>query len=43
VWTGQEYVDGDTGEVLPTWDQALDQLDDAALGAAIEIDPETSH
>ena len=26
VWDGQGYVDADTGEVLPTWDQALDQL-----------------
>ena len=28
VWTDGCYVDGDTGEVLPTWEQALDQLDD---------------
>ena len=29
VWTGPEhgYADPDTGEILPTWDQALDQLD----------------
>jgi len=27
VWTGECYLDGDTGEVLPTWEQALDQLD----------------
>jgi hypothetical protein len=27
VWTGTDYVDADTGEVLPTWDQALDALD----------------
>ena len=27
VWHGQNYVDPQTGEVLPTWDQALDQLD----------------
>jgi hypothetical protein len=27
VWTGEDYVDADTGEVLPTWDQALDRLD----------------
>ena len=28
-WTGPEhgYADPDTGEVLPTWDQALDQVD----------------
>jgi len=26
VWDGQSYVDADTGEVLPTWDQALDRL-----------------
>lgn len=26
VWDGEGYVDGDTGEVLPTWDQALDRL-----------------
>ena len=29
VWTGPEhgYADPDTGEILPTWDQALDRLD----------------
>jgi hypothetical protein len=27
VWDGSDYIDTDTGEVLPTWDQALDQLD----------------
>ena len=27
VWTGEDYVDADTGEVLSTWDQALDRLD----------------
>ena len=27
IWTGEDYVDGDTGEVLPTWEQALDRLD----------------
>ena len=27
VWDGDDYVDPRTGEVLPTWDQALDQLD----------------
>ncbi len=26
VWDGEGYVDADTGEVLPTWDQALDRL-----------------
>ena len=26
-WTGTDYADRDTGEVLPTWEQALDQLD----------------
>ncbi|SDR72405.1 hypothetical protein SAMN04488543_0213 [Friedmanniella luteola] len=26
VWDGESYVDVDTGEVLPTWDQALDRL-----------------
>lgn len=26
VWDGKGYVDVDTGEVLPTWDEALDQL-----------------
>ncbi|SDT11392.1 hypothetical protein SAMN04488543_3065 [Friedmanniella luteola] len=26
VWDGESYVDADTGEVLPTWDQALDRL-----------------
>ena len=27
IWTGECYIDGDTGEVLPTWEQALDRLD----------------
>jgi hypothetical protein len=27
VWSGTDYVDPDTGEVLPTWHQALDALD----------------
>jgi Replication initiator protein, pSAM2 len=27
VWTGTDYVNPDTGEVLPTWQQALDALD----------------
>jgi hypothetical protein len=29
VWTGPEhgYADPDTGEVLPTWDEALDRID----------------
>jgi hypothetical protein len=27
VWTADCYVDGDTGEVLPTWEQSLDRLD----------------
>ena len=26
VWDGESYVDADTGEVLPTWAEALDQL-----------------
>jgi hypothetical protein len=26
VWTGDGYCDPDTGAMLPTWDQALDQL-----------------
>ena len=26
VWDGQDYIDADTGEVLPTWQQALDRL-----------------
>lgn len=26
AWDGQDYVDRDTGVVLPTWNQALDQL-----------------
>ena len=25
VWDGTDYVDGDTGQVLPTWDEAVDQ------------------
>ena len=36
VWTGKCYVDGDTGEVLPTWDEAMAGLDadpDARLRA----------
>lgn len=28
AWTGADYVDPDTGEVLPTWDQALDSIPD---------------
>lgn len=27
VWDGESYVDADTGEVLPTWAEALDQLE----------------
>jgi hypothetical protein len=27
VWDGSDYIDEDTGEVLPTWQQALDQLE----------------
>lgn len=27
VWDGADYVDQHTGVILPTWDQALDQLD----------------
>jgi hypothetical protein len=27
VWDGSDYIDADTGEVLPSWDQALDALD----------------
>jgi hypothetical protein len=27
VWTGECYVDADTGELLPTWEEALDRLD----------------
>lgn len=26
MWDGESYVDADTGEVLPTWEQALDRL-----------------
>jgi len=26
VWDGYDYIDADTGEVLPTWQQALGQL-----------------
>ena len=30
-WDGDDYVDPDTGELLPTWEEALDQADpDAA-------------
>jgi hypothetical protein len=28
VWTPDGYADPGTGELLPTWDEALDQLDD---------------
>jgi len=28
VWDGSDYADPDTGELLPTWDQALDALAD---------------
>jgi hypothetical protein len=28
VWDGHDYVDPDSGEVLPTWDQAVSDLDD---------------
>src|SRR6266508_1508543 len=34
VWTDAGYVDPDTGEVLPTWDEAVD-----AIGADPEVDP----
>ena len=27
VWDGTDYIDGDTGEVLPTWRQAMAQVD----------------
>jgi len=27
IWTGTGYADTDTGEILPTWDDALDVLD----------------
>lgn len=27
-WSGTDYVDPDTGEVLPSWGQALDRIDD---------------
>jgi hypothetical protein len=27
VWDGHDYIDADTGEVLPTWEQALDRLE----------------
>ena len=27
VWDGSDYIDADTGEILPTWQQALDQLE----------------
>jgi hypothetical protein len=27
VWDGTDYIDGDTGEVLPTWQQAMARLD----------------
>ena len=27
VWDGESYVDADTGQVLPTWAEALDQLE----------------
>jgi hypothetical protein len=27
VWDGSDYIDADTGEVLPTWQQALDQVE----------------
>jgi hypothetical protein len=27
IWTDRGYADPDTGELLPTWDQALDALD----------------
>ena len=27
TWTGTDYIDPDTGEVLPTWDEALARLD----------------
>lgn len=26
-WTGTDYADPDTGELLPTWDEALDAID----------------
>lgn len=27
IWSGAGYCDPDTGEMLPTWDEAIDQLD----------------
>ena len=29
TWTGPDYIDPDTGEVLPTWAEALDLAEKA--------------
>ena len=34
-WDGTDYVDPDTGEVLPTWQEALDQADPDATPAHV--------
>src|SRR5204863_3805553 len=28
LWDGHDYCDPDTGEVLPSWDEAVDRLED---------------
>ena len=49
VWVDGDYVDPDTGELLPTWRQALDQLDtgprrdSGACGPVREADRPAGH
>ncbi|WP_210414771.1 replication initiator [Microlunatus elymi] len=35
VWDGHDYVDPDSGEVLPSWDQAIANLDEQARPAHV--------
>ena len=37
VWVDGDYVDPDTGEVLPTWGEALDQLDTGPAGPPAHV------
>jgi hypothetical protein len=37
IWTERGYADPETGQLLPTWDQALDLLDDDPAGEPAHV------
>lgn len=36
-WTGTDYADAETGEVLPTWDEAMDALDNDPFARPMHV------